>query len=71
MKFTDGYWLMRPGVTARYAIEVADGRAAVWESRSVMKPMAAARNRGVSRRSRGRMYLVGPAWPQHARRRWE
>ncbi|MFJ4923743.1 alpha-xylosidase [Streptomyces sp. NPDC088725] len=24
MKFTDGYWLMRPGVTARYATEVAD-----------------------------------------------
>ncbi|MFH9741424.1 alpha-xylosidase [Streptomyces roseolus] len=27
MKFTDGYWLMRPGVTARYATEVADVRA--------------------------------------------
>ena len=27
MKFTDGYWLMRPGVTARYATEVADLRA--------------------------------------------
>ncbi|WP_330328901.1 alpha-xylosidase [Streptomyces sp. NBC_00536] len=27
MKFTDGYWLMRPGVTARYAAEVADVRA--------------------------------------------
>ncbi|RKT19932.1 alpha-D-xyloside xylohydrolase [Streptomyces sp. 1114.5] len=26
MKFTDGYWLMRPGVTARYAAEVADVR---------------------------------------------
>ncbi|MGW5423593.1 alpha-xylosidase [Streptomyces sp. NPDC003943] len=26
MKFTDGYWLMRPGVTARYATEVADLR---------------------------------------------
>ncbi|MEU4584519.1 alpha-xylosidase [Kitasatospora aureofaciens] len=26
MKFTDGYWLMRPGVTARYATEVADVR---------------------------------------------
>jgi hypothetical protein len=26
MKFTDGYWLMRPGVTARYAAEVADAR---------------------------------------------
>ncbi|MCW2873681.1 alpha-xylosidase [Actinacidiphila oryziradicis] len=24
MKFTDGYWLMRPGVTARYAASVAD-----------------------------------------------
>ncbi|MGO4753277.1 alpha-xylosidase, partial [Streptomyces sp. 2MCAF27] len=24
MKFTDGYWLMRPGRTARYATEVAD-----------------------------------------------
>ncbi|MEU1663970.1 alpha-xylosidase [Streptomyces sparsogenes] len=24
MKFTDGYWLMRPGCTARYATEVAD-----------------------------------------------
>ncbi|MEU3186088.1 alpha-xylosidase [Streptomyces sp. NPDC006923] len=24
MKFTDGYWLMRPGVTARYAAAVAD-----------------------------------------------
>ena len=27
MKFTDGYWLMRPGVTARYAAEVAELRA--------------------------------------------
>ncbi|MGW5610926.1 alpha-xylosidase [Streptomyces sp. NPDC003753] len=27
MKFTDGYWLMRPGCTARYAAEVADVRA--------------------------------------------
>ncbi|MFF5973088.1 alpha-xylosidase [Streptomyces sp. NPDC012769] len=27
MKFTDGYWLMRPGVTARYATEVAEVRA--------------------------------------------
>ncbi|MFI0986243.1 alpha-xylosidase [Streptomyces exfoliatus] len=27
MKFTDGYWLMRPGRTARYATEVADVRA--------------------------------------------
>jgi alpha-D-xyloside xylohydrolase len=27
MKFTDGYWLMRPGVTARYATEVAAVRA--------------------------------------------
>ncbi|MBT2469305.1 alpha-xylosidase [Streptomyces sp. ISL-66] len=27
MKFTDGYWLMRPGVTTRYAAEVADVRA--------------------------------------------
>ncbi|MER6374153.1 alpha-xylosidase [Streptomyces mirabilis] len=27
MKFTDGYWLMRPGVTVRYATEVADVRA--------------------------------------------
>ncbi|MFI7413169.1 alpha-xylosidase [Streptomyces sp. NPDC049627] len=27
MKFTDGYWLLRPGVTARYATEVADVRA--------------------------------------------
>ncbi|MFI0828310.1 alpha-xylosidase [Streptomyces roseolus] len=27
MKFTDGYWLMRPGVIARYATEVADVRA--------------------------------------------
>ncbi|WBO61600.1 alpha-xylosidase [Streptomyces camelliae] len=27
MKFTDGYWLMRPGCTARYATEVADVRA--------------------------------------------
>lgn len=27
MKFTDGYWLMRPGVTARYATEVAYVRA--------------------------------------------
>lgn len=27
MKFTDGYWLMPPGVTARYAAEVADVRA--------------------------------------------
>ncbi|MFD9408595.1 alpha-xylosidase [Streptomyces sp. NPDC059989] len=27
MKFTDGYWLMRPGVTTRYATEVADVRA--------------------------------------------
>jgi alpha-D-xyloside xylohydrolase len=26
MKFTDGYWLMRPGVTARYSTEVADVR---------------------------------------------
>lgn len=26
MKFTDGYWLMRPGRTARYAAEVADVR---------------------------------------------
>ncbi|MFJ4675684.1 alpha-xylosidase [Kitasatospora sp. NPDC088783] len=26
MKFTDGYWLMRPGVTNRYAAEVADVR---------------------------------------------
>jgi alpha-D-xyloside xylohydrolase len=24
MKFTDGYWLMRPGVTARHAVSVAD-----------------------------------------------
>ncbi|MEU9292381.1 alpha-xylosidase [Streptomyces sp. NPDC048266] len=27
MKFTDGYWLMRPGHTAHYAAEVADVRA--------------------------------------------
>ncbi|MFF4460884.1 alpha-xylosidase [Streptomyces mirabilis] len=27
MKFTDGYWLMRPGVIVRYATEVADVRA--------------------------------------------
>ncbi|MFE9017175.1 alpha-xylosidase [Streptomyces sp. NPDC007808] len=27
MKFTDGYWLMRPGITACYATEVADVRA--------------------------------------------
>ncbi|MET8213773.1 alpha-xylosidase [Streptomyces sp. NPDC005373] len=27
MKFTDGYWLMRPGCTARHAAEVADHRA--------------------------------------------
>ncbi|ELP66518.1 alpha-xylosidase [Streptomyces turgidiscabies] len=27
MKFTDGYWLMRPGVTARFATEVTDVRA--------------------------------------------
>ncbi|MER5542184.1 alpha-xylosidase [Streptomyces sp. NPDC002589] len=27
MKFTDGYWLMRPGCTARHATEVADVRA--------------------------------------------
>lgn len=27
MKFTDGYWLMRPGLTARYATEVSDVRA--------------------------------------------
>ncbi|MEU6507584.1 alpha-xylosidase [Streptomyces sp. NPDC046942] len=27
MKFTDGYWLMRPGCTARYATGVADVRA--------------------------------------------
>jgi alpha-D-xyloside xylohydrolase len=27
MKFTDGYWLMRPGHTARFAKEVADIRA--------------------------------------------
>ncbi|MFE9425588.1 alpha-xylosidase, partial [Kitasatospora sp. NPDC006697] len=27
MKFTDGYWLMRPGFTVRYAAEVADVRA--------------------------------------------
>jgi alpha-D-xyloside xylohydrolase len=27
MKFTDGYWLMRPGCTARYAAEVTDVRA--------------------------------------------
>lgn len=27
MKFTDGYWLTRPGVTTRYATEVADVRA--------------------------------------------
>ncbi|RAG80899.1 alpha-xylosidase [Streptacidiphilus pinicola] len=27
MKFTDGYWLMRPGCTARFAAEVADIRA--------------------------------------------
>ncbi|MDB1089818.1 alpha-xylosidase [Streptomyces sp. ACA25] len=26
MKFTDGYWLMRDGITARYATEVADAR---------------------------------------------
>ncbi|MER5935771.1 alpha-xylosidase [Streptomyces sp. NPDC001928] len=26
MKFTDGYWLMRPGCTARYATEIADAR---------------------------------------------
>ena len=26
MKFTDAYWLMCPGVTARYATEVADVR---------------------------------------------
>ncbi|GAA3900759.1 hypothetical protein GCM10023084_61490 [Streptomyces lacrimifluminis] len=27
MKFTDGYWLMRPGCTARFATDVADVRA--------------------------------------------
>jgi len=27
MKFTDGYWLMRPGCTPRFATEVADVRA--------------------------------------------
>jgi hypothetical protein len=27
MKFTDGYWLMRPGCTARYATDIADVRA--------------------------------------------
>ncbi|WP_055715917.1 alpha-xylosidase [Streptomyces torulosus] len=27
MKFTDGYWLMRPGHTTRYATEIADVRA--------------------------------------------
>ncbi|MFI0938786.1 alpha-xylosidase [Streptomyces sp. NPDC021020] len=31
MKFTDGYWLLRPGVTARFAAEVAD--ASVTEDR--------------------------------------
>ncbi|MFE4056485.1 alpha-xylosidase [Streptomyces sp. NPDC059096] len=28
MKFTDGYWQMRPGVTARYAVSVADAEVA-------------------------------------------
>lgn len=27
MKFTDGYWLPRPGCTARYAAEVSDVQA--------------------------------------------
>ncbi|MFD5468802.1 alpha-xylosidase, partial [Kitasatospora sp. NPDC127059] len=45
MKFTDGYWLMRPGVTARYASEVADVRAG--EDRlTLFAPVRRVRGRG-------------------------
>ncbi|MFE9404181.1 alpha-xylosidase [Streptomyces sp. NPDC006530] len=45
MKFTDGYWLMRPGVTAHYATEVADVRAD--EDRMILyAPVKHVRGRG-------------------------
>ncbi|MFE2432351.1 alpha-xylosidase [Streptomyces sp. NPDC059373] len=45
MKFTDGYWLMRPGVTAKYATSVAD--AAVEEDRiTLYAPVKQVRHRG-------------------------
>jgi alpha-D-xyloside xylohydrolase len=45
MKFTDGYWLMRPGITAAYAVSVAD--AAVEEDRiTLYAPVKEVRHRG-------------------------
>ncbi|WP_405734373.1 alpha-xylosidase [Streptomyces sp. NBC_01537] len=45
MKFTDGYWLMRPGITAAYAASVAD--AAVEEDRiTLYAPVKEVRHRG-------------------------
>ncbi|MER5639158.1 alpha-xylosidase [Kitasatospora sp. NPDC002227] len=45
MKFTDGYWLMRPGVTARYATEVADVRASA-DRMTLYAPVKHVRGRG-------------------------
>ncbi|AUG81814.1 alpha-glucosidase [Kitasatospora sp. MMS16-BH015] len=45
MKFTDGYWLMRPGVTARYAAEVADLRAGA-DRMTLYAPVKPVRGRG-------------------------
>ncbi|MFJ2443769.1 alpha-xylosidase [Streptomyces sp. NPDC087658] len=45
MKFTDGYWLMRPGVTARHAVSVAD--AVVTDDRVTLHaPVARVTHRG-------------------------
>ncbi|GAA1190995.1 alpha-xylosidase [Streptomyces hebeiensis] len=45
MKFTDGYWQMRPGVTARYAVSVAD--AVVTDDRiSLYAPVGKVGHRG-------------------------
>lgn len=47
MKFTDGYWLMRPGVTGLYASAVDDVRAdAEAGSLTVFAPTAVIRHRG-------------------------
>lgn len=45
MKFTDGFWMMRPGVTAKYATSVAD--ASVADDRIVLHaPVKPVRQRG-------------------------
>ncbi|MEU1619812.1 alpha-xylosidase [Streptomyces sp. NPDC005722] len=45
MKFTDGFWMMRPGVTAKYAASVAD--ASVADDRIVLHaPVKPVRQRG-------------------------